>query len=85
MCCWYNTAKQQSVQSVHTSEGEINEDSNRPTCELPEHFDNAFLNRNVQSGILGFYYETKNTSFLVYSSIEAKTFCILMKLKPICN
>ena len=51
--------------------------------DLPEYFDNAFLNRHVQTGILRFYYETKSTSFLVYSSLEAKTFCMLMKLKPI--
>ena len=70
---------------MHNSNGKINEESNEATSDLPEHFDNAFLNRHVQTGILGFYYETRNTSFLVYSSVEAKTFCMLMKLKPMLN
>ena len=83
--CWYKKGKKQEIKSVHNSNGEINEESNEATSDLPEHFDNAFLNRHVQTGILGFYYETRNTSFLVYSSVEAKTFCMLMKLKPMLN
>ena len=61
------------------------EETHQPTPDLPEHVDNAYINRNVQTGILGFCYETKDSSFIVYSSIEAKTFCILMKLKPLHN
>ena len=82
MCYSSKSVRKQTVKSVHNSNGEITQESNGAT-DLPEHFDNAFLNRHVQTGILGFYYETKSTSFLVYSSLEAKTFCMLMKLKPI--
>ena len=42
-----------------------------------------FLNRNVITGILGFRYETKNEMFIIYSPVEAKTFCMIMQLNPI--
>ena len=69
-----------SVKSIQNSE-----ETNLPAPDLPEHVDNAYLNRNVQTGILGFRYETKNSNFIIYSSVEAKTFCILRNLKPLHN
>ena len=68
---------------VFDSNGELSQEPNE--FDLPEHADNAFLNRNVQTGILGFRYETKNWTFIVYSSIESKTFCLIMKLTPMKN
>ena len=85
MCCWSkrNKSKEQTVNSVHNANGEINNnDENSALLEIPEHVDNPFLNRHVQRGVLGFRYETKNDTVIVYSSIEAKTFCILMNLSP---
>ena len=79
MCYCCKNVENHSVKLIQNSE-----ETNEPASDLPEHVENAFVNRNVQSGILGFVYETKETSFIVYSSIEAKTFCILMKLKPFC-
>ena len=55
-----------SVKSIQNSE-----ETNLPAPDLPEHVDNAYLNRNVQTGILGFPYETKNSNFIIYSSVEA--------------
>ena len=82
MCCWSTEKDCQKVKSIHNLDGE---EANQETPDLKEHVDNIYVNRNVQTGILGFYYETKDNSFIVYSSIEAKTFCILMKLKPLHN
>ena len=72
--CWSQKVKRQEIKSVHNSNGKINEESNEATSDLPEHFDNAYLNRHVQTGILGFYYETRNTSFLVYLISRGKNF-----------
>ena len=78
MCCSFKKLEKHRVKNIQNSE-----ETDHP--DLPEHVDSAYLNRNVQTGILGIRYETKDTSFVVYSSIEAKTFCILMKLKPLHN
>ena len=52
--------------------------------DIPEHSDNPFLNRNLTKGILGFLYENKADGItLVYSSLEAKTFCKLMSISPL--
>ena len=61
----------------------LSSEDNLNLNELPEHVDNLFLNRNVHKGILGFRYETKDTEIIVYTSIEVKTFCMIMQLKPI--
>ena len=54
--------------------------------DIPEHVDNPFLNRDLRTGILGFRYETKSQGMsLVYSSLEAKSFCIIMKIHPLRN
>ena len=83
MCCWYQ--KEKDISSVYNSDGQLvdvaSEDINE--LELPEHVDNLLLNRNVHTGLLGFRYETKDTKIIVYTSIEAKTFCMIMDLKPI--
>ena len=84
MC--YVQVKNDKLHKVHNSDGEINEET--PfyiPSEIPEHVDNAMLNRNVQTGILGFRYETKSEMFVMYTSVEAKTFCILMRLEPVHN
>ena len=80
MCYCCKNVEKHSVKSIQNSE-----ETNLPAPDLPEHVDNAYLNRNVQTGILGFRYETKNSNFIIYSSVEAKTFCILMNLKPLRN
>ena len=86
MCCSSKScnSNKSKVYSVHNSNGEINSDEeNDHHVELPKHVDDPFLNRNVKRGTLGFRYETKNEMLLVYSSLEAKTFCILMSLSPL--
>ena len=83
MCCGCVKVKNSSVYKFYDTDGELNfQDSTIDSSELPERVDNALLNRNLQTGILGFRYETKNATLIVYSSIEAKTFCILMNLMP---
>ena len=71
---------------MYTSNGElINEGQNHTVDHivdnLPEHVDDPFLNRHVLKGILGFQYKNKDTQIIVYSSIENKTFCMIMQLK----
>ena len=84
MCCGNVKSKKEKLYRVFNSNGEINEsDSTDESTNLPEHVDNALLNRNLQTGILRFRYQNKTAQFIVYSSVEAKTFCILMKLDPI--
>ena len=52
--------------------------------DIPEHCDNPFLNRDVVKGILGFRYENKvDGQIVVYTSLEAKTYCKLMKTTPL--
>ena len=70
-----------TVKCVFNQEEEINEINVHP--ELPEHFDNPFINKHLVKGILGFYYENKNGGHLIYRSPEAKTFCYLMSIKPL--
>ena len=50
---------------------------------VPEHVDHTVAHPDIKKGILGFRYETKNETIVVYTSPAAKTFCMLMKLKPI--
>ena len=50
---------------------------------LPEHDDNPFINRDLRYGILGFVYENKDQVIVVYTSLAAKTFCQMMRIKPI--
>ena len=52
--------------------------------DLPEHSDNPFINRDLRSGILGFRYENKSDGmFIVYTSIQSKTYCKMMKIAPL--
>ena len=53
------------------------------TLPLPEIDENPFVNRNIKTGILGFRCETKDGIIVLYTSAEAKTFCLLMKIKPV--
>ena len=80
MCCFSENSK--NVKSVCTSDIDGTSEDEY-LVELPEHVDNLLLNRDVHRGILGFRYETKDTEIIVYTSIEAKTFCMIMQLKPI--
>ena len=82
MCWLLKKGNRYKVYSVHSSNSGIDLDEEQNEISLPEHVDDPFLNRNVQHGILGFRYKTKNSTFVVYSSIEAKTFCLIMKLTP---
>ena len=83
MCFGSPKNDENDVSSVYDRNGEMsNEEHNHTPIDLVEHNDNPFLNRHVQYGILGFRYETKNESILVYSSVEAKTFCMIMRLGP---
>ena len=83
MCC---LSSEQKVYKLHESEGkDPSDEAQSQIPELPEHVDNPFINRDLQKGILGFRYETKNAEFTVYSSSAAKTFCTLMKISPIKN
>ena len=71
------------VSSIFNSNGELVEDEViETTANLPEHIDNPTLNRDLRNGVLGFRYENKKDVLIVYISLEAKTFCILMKIKP---
>ena len=82
--CWSGKKKYRDVCSIYNQDGEINVNANNETTlELPEHNDDPFLNRNVQYGILGFRYETQNSVLIVYTSIQAKTFCMIMHLSPV--
>ena len=87
MCCWCNRkVKKEKVCNVYNSDGEISEINGKDNvnlCNLPEHVDDPYLDRNIQNGVLGFRYETKQSLIIVYSSIEAKTFCMLMRLDPL--
>ena len=82
MCCGAKKVKNHQVQNIYSADGEITAEKQNEHClNLPEHVDDPYLNRNVRTGILGFRYETKNSSIVVYSSVEAKTFCMLMRLE----
>ena len=84
MCCWSKNQTSEQVSRVYNSEGEIEtDDQNTYESNLPQHADYALLNTDVLSGILGFHYETKDTVIVIYSTVETKTFCYIMQLKPI--
>ena len=82
MCLPWPNAKTHKVYQVHNSEGISDEPKE---YSVPEHADSPFVNKTLPRGVLGFSYETKTSSFFVYSSIEAKTFCYLMRLTPFKN
>ena len=79
MCYCCEKTKKTKVHNVYNLNGEISYDE-FATLDLPKHVNNAFLNRNVQKDILGFRYETKTDKWIVYSSVEAKTFCMIMQI-----
>ena len=81
MCFSGLQSKKANVCNTFNSDGGISEEP--INNELPEHVDNIYLNRNVKTGVLGFRYETKNSTIIVYSSIETKTFCYIMKITPL--
>ena len=82
--CWFLSKKRKQVSSVYNSDGElIDEKQNDTEIDLPEHVDNLILNRNVHNGTLGFRYKNKDATVIVYSSIEARTFCLIMHLSPL--
>ena len=81
--CWCCIKVRSEVSSIFNSNGELVEDEViETTANLPEHIDNPTLNRDLRNGVLGFQYENKEDVLIVYTSLEAKTFCILMKIKP---
>ena len=75
-----------NVSSIYNSQGEMDtEDANHDLLKLPEHVDDPYLDRDLKNGILGFRYENKKEIVIVYSSIEAKTFCMILHLKHMRN
>ena len=83
MCFAHKTVKTEKVYSVHETQGEISEQPEE--FHFPHHVDNPLLKTDLKTGILGFYYETKKCLFLVYLTVECKTFCYIMKLTPMKN
>ena len=81
MCCWSQNLESKPVSSPYDSNGEIS--TNQPIYDIPQHADYALLNTDILTGILGFRYETKDSLIVVYSTVETKTFCYIMQLKPI--
>ena len=85
MCLYKNKNRESKLIPFYNSDGEITVNEVKiDTDSLPEHVDDPFLNTHVQyDGVLGFRYKTKMSTFTVYSTVETKTFCILMKLEPL--
>ena len=81
MCYSCKKVEEQKLESVHS----LNEEVEIDVGNVPEHVDYVLLNHDLKKGILGFRYENKKSMFIVYTSPEAKTFCILMRIKPLCN
>ena len=81
MCCFANKAKNKKVYKVHYQDEELEQTD--IVENLPEHVDNPYLNRSIPHGVLGFRYENKNATIIVYSSVETKTFYYIMQLKPL--
>ena len=73
------------MKQVYDADGDLNENSTEIETDVPQHVDNPVLNSSIPHGILGFFYETKDSTILVYSTIETKTFCYIMQLKPVSN
>ena len=82
MCLGLNTQDKNSKRQVLHQSDNTNQ-ANIPQ-DIPEHCDNPLLNRNLKNGALGFRYENKKDGMtVVYSSAEAKTFCMLMRISPL--
>ena len=82
MCWGYQKVTGNQVCSVYDCNGELATDSPE-IYDIPQHADYPLLNTDVLTGILGFCYETKDTVIVIYSTVETKTFCYIMQLKPI--
>ena len=83
MCCACKKGKDKTVHKKFSPDGETSDSENSTVNGIPEHVDNLMLNRNVHNGVLGFRYENKDSIIVVYSSVEAKTFCMIMQLTPL--
>ena len=86
MC--FNTSQRGQIQGkdIENTDIDISEEVDTIPSTIPEHVDNPFLDRNLKTGILGFTYENRNQGLtIVYSSVEAKTFCKIMKIVPVRN
>ena len=84
MCCGNHKVRTDKVHKVHNSGGEVNKINQNDTyLNIHEHVDDPLLNRNLRTGILGFRYEMKKSTIIIYLSIEAKTFCMLMRIEPL--
>ena len=84
MCFGNTKLENRKVFCVHNGNEEI-ENEAEPNSNVPQHVDYPLLNTNVKTGILGFRYETKEEMFTIYSSLETKTFCMIMQLAPLRN
>ena len=86
MCLGKHIIREQTVSKVLDTNGDIvsdEEEVNSSLNNLPSHADNPFLNCDLKNGVLGFRCENKKETIVIYSSIESKTFCTLMKLRPL--
>ena len=80
--CPYRKCHTEILKSIE--ELESMDSSQEVPHDLPEHSDNPFINRNLVNGILGYRYENKTDGMtIIYTSLEAKTFCKLMQIHPI--
>ena len=85
--CFCTISKQhKTVYKVVASNGDsiVDPQLHLPS-NLPNHWDNPYLNTTLPNGILGFFYENKDSTVTVHTSVESRTFCILMKIEPIAN
>ena len=82
--CWSSESygSTEKVYKRFNSDGTVSEYPEEKQL-APEHVDNPMLNTDFKTGILGFRYETKDCTFVVYSSIECKTFAYIMQLRPL--
>ena len=80
--CFCKEQSKRKVHCVYSSNGEV-DSQELVEFHVPEHIDYHGLNRDLKTGILSFRYENQNEQIVVYSSPEAKTFCILMGITPL--
>ena len=74
MCFAKCTKYRQDLSPMHNKDGTVNDDKTTELIipeEIPEHNDNPNLNRDLESGILAFIYESRDEVMIVWTSDEA--------------
>ena len=66
----HKTVLQAKYDEQNGTVNETNTSSDIPV-DIPEHVDNPFLDTDIEEGILGFIYETKDETVTVWTSEEA--------------